>query len=867
MAFNNNVSWFVSFHAHDPSRNKKCICYAPSKGRRCLAPCERPDNQRAIELHRQIINDLSAEAVDIQLLEEYILCVCCRFGYHRDNIQDAGDLTPLAERWLDEIKRHAAEQSRRTVSTAPLGANIFRPGAATTPTTPTPGRVVQAYAAPTATGAPGAYFNTPGHTRPVALPNTTPITYATPTAYTAPTAYTTPKGYATAPVYTSPAADTNSLINPSTPARYSTSTTYTTPTASPLSYRLSTPTSNNANTPSPAPATNASNNQGSPSKSSTISPQTVPTPSESQPHYDLRPRNASVRSETSPQPPLSEFRTHIAEPDPTHSVSSKIQDYLYGRDFETGSLYIFDRKSSPEHVKIGWTARTVTGRLESLSKCGYTPNLLFRVDYAPHAQRVETLTHYELMKEWRRERRCNKGLGCQIAHREWFEISKERAKQVLGGWAKFMTVAEPYDPNGYLKMKWMDFVQETAKSGEPVTVAKLLEHYELSLAEDTTLMAESAESEPEPKIEKQEEGVPSAPKPESTNDHKKAEAQLDSRPTELPTPAKVSQLLKSKASPTPVPLTPPPSEQKERPKIDPIGFGPLSKSPFSFETGSSYAHSLPKFEDLFKFDSPAKTRLSAPAQSSPKAISEGLFKTETLPKSEFTFTTESPHKMKPPSTTTDAMPKTPFKFNLPKTGEYLEPENSLKTPFSFASKSLFKFEPVLKTGARPGARFTFTSSTAIPIPDSLFGTTLPSKTKPPQEDIAAEKVLPNKQSSPEQTQLSPPSPIPPPLRSADTEGNKEKESVSEHRDGPVHESVIKAEDADESEATEAEAAAGNDDWDNEDTLVEIVAPGSLKEEAFKIAKGLCPETSIAKAKGLEVLKSKVPPAAQVVAQA
>lgn len=89
--------------------------------------------------------------------------------------------------------------------------------------------------------------------------------------------------------------------------------------------------------------------------------------------------------------------------------------------------------------------------------------------------------------------------------------------------------------------------------------------------------------------------------------------------------------------------------------------------------------------------------------------------------------------------------------------------------------------------------------------------------------------------------------------------------MREHSDRPVHESVIKTEDADESEATEAEPAAGDDDWDNEDTLVEIVAPGCLKEEAFKIAEVLCPETKIAKAKGLKVLEIEVPPAAQIVA--
>ena len=127
--------------------------------------------------------------------------------------------------------------------------------------------------------------------------------------------------------------------------------------------------------------------------------------------------------------PLSEFRPHIAQPTLTDSVSKKLQDTLVGRDFETGSLYIFDRASSPGHVKIGWTAKSVQGRLESWSKCGYTPNLLFSKENVPFAQRVETLAHYELIKEWRRERMC-KARWCQKSHSEWFETSPERAAQV-----------------------------------------------------------------------------------------------------------------------------------------------------------------------------------------------------------------------------------------------------------------------------------------------------------------------------------------------------------------------------------------------------------------------------------------------------
>ncbi|KAK8045387.1 hypothetical protein PG993_005411 [Apiospora rasikravindrae] len=191
---------------------------------------------------------------------------------------------------------------------------------------------------------------------------------------------------------------------------------------------------------------------------------------------------SSVRIPPGPRPLIPEFRPRMREPGPEDSVSHKISDRLVHRDKETGSLYIFDRVSSPGYVKIGWTARNVQGRLDAWAECGYQPNLLFQVDNVPHAQRVETLTHYELIKEWRKERPC-KGPKCGgKEHQEWFEISSEKASQVLGLWAGFMSKAVPYDSNGFLKSEWRQYVKEADSDGKVVTAQDTWQHRFASLA-------------------------------------------------------------------------------------------------------------------------------------------------------------------------------------------------------------------------------------------------------------------------------------------------------------------------------------------------------------------------------------------------
>ena len=218
--------------------------------------------------------------------------------------------------------------------------------------------------------------------------------------------------------------------------------------------------------------------------------------------YDLRSRatrsSPVYAASESPQP---EFRPHKVIPKSNDSVFHRIQLPLRCHDFKTGSNYIFNRASSPGYVKIGWSAHTATYRVGQWSKCGYEPRLLFGTENVPHAQRVEKLTHYELMKEWRREPECNRGTGCHVQHQEWFEVDVEKAVQILADWADFMERAQPYDENGYLKRRWVTAVESMNRNGELITGRKLLEMYERSVTVKATLVeAASQPFEPAPRL-------------------------------------------------------------------------------------------------------------------------------------------------------------------------------------------------------------------------------------------------------------------------------------------------------------------------------------------------------------------------------
>lgn len=181
--------------------------------------------------------------------------------------------------------------------------------------------------------------------------------------------------------------------------------------------------------------------------------------------------------EPKPCAPEPEFRPRLREPGRRDTVSHKMLEALKKRDNETGSLYIFERPSSPGYVKIGWTADNVSKRLASWAKCGYKPKLLFRVDNVPHAQRVERLTHYELIKEWRKERPCQAAKCKGTRHQEWFEISGKGAFEVVGRWVSVMKEADPYGPDAHLKPEWRQYMENAFDEGTLVTAQDLLAHH------------------------------------------------------------------------------------------------------------------------------------------------------------------------------------------------------------------------------------------------------------------------------------------------------------------------------------------------------------------------------------------------------
>ena len=82
--------------------------------------------------------------------------------------------------------------------------------------------------------------------------------------------------------------------------------------------------------------------------------------------------------------------------------------------------------------------------------------------------------------------------GCRQVHREWYEVSEEKAVQVLRDWASFLEIVKPYSPEGELKPRWREVVAKMTERGEAITAARLLKHFEASLVEDVTPVEKSA---------------------------------------------------------------------------------------------------------------------------------------------------------------------------------------------------------------------------------------------------------------------------------------------------------------------------------------------------------------------------------------
>lgn len=166
---------------------------------------------------------------------------------------------------------------------------------------------------------------------------------------------------------------------------------------------------------------------------------------------------------------------------PDENLLSTLRSDLDLNKYRTGSLYIYTyqkNKAFEGMIKIGYTGRSVRTRLKEWAKCGHgEPKLLNSVGDVRHPERVEALTHLQLLDYWHRQRWCNIHFR---SHIEWFKVDPARAHTIANLWSNWMTEAEPYDSKkGFLKPDWSNHIDFLIKHDNPVTAETMILIYEI----------------------------------------------------------------------------------------------------------------------------------------------------------------------------------------------------------------------------------------------------------------------------------------------------------------------------------------------------------------------------------------------------
>jgi hypothetical protein len=124
-------------------------------------------------------------------------------------------------------------------------------------------------------------------------------------------------------------------------------------------------------------------------------------------------------------------------------LSNTITRPLDKTDLDWGYLYVLDHPLSHKHVKIGFTkiAGGPTERNKQWRRqCEQDFHLLTSSRRCELAKHVESLVHADLY-QYRRILTCGK---CDTDHNEWFEVTPERAEQVVHYWLRWNAELSPY---------------------------------------------------------------------------------------------------------------------------------------------------------------------------------------------------------------------------------------------------------------------------------------------------------------------------------------------------------------------------------------------------------------------------------------
>ena len=135
-----------------------------------------------------------------------------------------------------------------------------------------------------------------------------------------------------------------------------------------------------------------------------------------------------------------------------------------------GYVYILRSRldiSTLSVLKIGFSKYHPEHRAQELASCLAAPELVAHTPLIPHAKRIESLIHTELVAK-RRIQACGQ---CGQEHREWFTISHAESREVVIRWSQWI-LRQPY-LDGKLSARWQAYLQEqdfaSASPDETVT--------------------------------------------------------------------------------------------------------------------------------------------------------------------------------------------------------------------------------------------------------------------------------------------------------------------------------------------------------------------------------------------------------------
>ncbi|KAF2442225.1 hypothetical protein P171DRAFT_487476 [Karstenula rhodostoma CBS 690.94] len=153
-----------------------------------------------------------------------------------------------------------------------------------------------------------------------------------------------------------------------------------------------------------------------------------------------------------------------------------------------GSVYAFTYMDSAFDgmIKIGHTSRSIDLRMEEWADCGHgRPYLLKSFSKVRYPEKVEFLTHFQLVKEWHAMRWCKYH---ERSHIEWFKTGVSAVSQVVQAWISWIERANPYDRRGNLKDFWRGIINFLSEYEIMITAELMVQIQEI---EDGTISVAS----------------------------------------------------------------------------------------------------------------------------------------------------------------------------------------------------------------------------------------------------------------------------------------------------------------------------------------------------------------------------------------